>query len=161
MFMQDRREQLRESYRPQRVRLLFVAESPPASGRFFYQRDSGLYRAMRDAFESTDAAFLDLFRDLGCYLIDLCADPVDHLEPAARRTSCAEGEAALARQIALLEPPIIATLLVSIEANVHRALATARWSGPPVLHLPYPGRWARHRRLFMERVRPAIGKLRA
>jgi hypothetical protein len=39
------REHLRKHYRPDRVRILFVGESPPASGRFFYQADSGLYRA--------------------------------------------------------------------------------------------------------------------
>jgi hypothetical protein len=32
------------------VRILFVGEAPPASGRFFYQGDSGLYRAVRETF---------------------------------------------------------------------------------------------------------------
>jgi hypothetical protein len=31
------REILRRSFRPARVRVLFVGESPPASGRFFSQ----------------------------------------------------------------------------------------------------------------------------
>ena len=31
------RERLRRRYRPARVRILFVGEAPPASGRFFYQ----------------------------------------------------------------------------------------------------------------------------
>jgi len=31
------RERLRKRYRPSPVRILFVGESPPASGRFFYQ----------------------------------------------------------------------------------------------------------------------------
>lgn len=37
-----RREILRRAWRPVEVQLLFVGESPPFSGRFFYQRDSGL-----------------------------------------------------------------------------------------------------------------------
>jgi hypothetical protein len=44
------RERLRRRYRPDGVRILFVGEAPPASGRFFYQADSGLYRAVRDTF---------------------------------------------------------------------------------------------------------------
>jgi hypothetical protein len=42
------REALRESFRPKPIRILFVGEAPPASGRFFYSANSGLYRAMRD-----------------------------------------------------------------------------------------------------------------
>ena len=44
------REGLRNRYCPDSVRILFVGKSPPASGRFFYQADSGLYRAVREAF---------------------------------------------------------------------------------------------------------------
>jgi hypothetical protein len=32
-------EALRNVYRPERVRVLFVGESPPVSGAFFYQAD--------------------------------------------------------------------------------------------------------------------------
>jgi len=42
------KERLRQ--RPRRVGVLFVGEAPPDSGRFFYQADSGLYRAIREAF---------------------------------------------------------------------------------------------------------------
>ena len=44
------KERLRQRQRPRRVIILFVGEAPPASGRFFYQADSGLYRAIREAF---------------------------------------------------------------------------------------------------------------
>ena len=70
------RERLRKRYRPERVQILFVGESPPASGRFFYQADSGLYRAVKETFLTAIAPlakndFLDSFRSLGCYLVDL------------------------------------------------------------------------------------------
>jgi hypothetical protein len=35
-------ESLRQSYRPQQVRVLFVGESPPAGGTFFYRANSNL-----------------------------------------------------------------------------------------------------------------------
>src|ERR1700720_3952865 len=68
------RERLRERYRPARVKLLFVGEAPPASGRFFYRADSGLYHAIRSAFVGAfpsvrSADFLDSFQALGCYLL--------------------------------------------------------------------------------------------
>jgi hypothetical protein len=64
--------------------MLFVGESPPASGRLFYHADSGLYRAIRQTFLSAlpdlkDADFLESFRQLDCYLVDLCGSPVDRL----------------------------------------------------------------------------------
>src|SRR5437870_426763 len=88
-----RRETLRRRYRPEKVRILFVGEAPPVSGRFFYQQDSGLYRALRDTFIAAFPAlrkdeFLEAFRDFGCYLVDLCGQPVDHLSHGIRKTIC-------------------------------------------------------------------------
>lgn len=141
--------------------MLFVGESPPASGRFFYARDSGLYRAMRDAFQAADPLlndenFLAAFQASGCYLVDLCADPVDRLDAKARRTACAAGEESLARTIAELQPAVIAILLRSIGQNVGNAIALAGWRGEPI-QLPYPGRWVRHRKAFIDIVTPVIG----
>jgi hypothetical protein len=60
---------LRARHRPERVTILFVGESPPACGQFFYNRDSRLYRAMLHAFESVDSAitndnFLGVFSEV-------------------------------------------------------------------------------------------------
>jgi hypothetical protein len=86
------REKLRRVFRPAPVQLLFIGEAPPASGRFFYCGNSGLYRAMRDAFRSFDPSiddenFLAVFQALGCYLTDLCAEPVDTLDSQSRLTA--------------------------------------------------------------------------
>ena len=160
MFSPESAERLRRSYRPARVRLLFIGESPPASGRFFYRGDSGLYRAMRDAFRTVDPSireeqFLTAFQAWGCYLVDLCAEPVDRLDIKSRRAVCRAGEDVLARTIARLRPEGIATVVRSIEGNVARAVQRAGWSGP-VLHLPYPGRWYRNRDVFIEMLRPVL-----
>ena len=147
-----RQESLRRSFLPSAVGLLFIGESPPASGRFFYQADSGLYRAMRDAFVAIDRAagenFLAAFQAAGCYLIDLCPHPVDHLDSKSRRAACRAAEPSLARTIAQLNPRRIATVVRSIEGNVTAAASRAGWHGP-ILHLPYPGRWSRHRDIFL------------
>ena len=140
--------------------MLFIGESPPASGRFFYHRDSGLYRAIRDAFRLvdpsiTDHGFLAIFQNSGCYLIDACVVPVDHLDARARRAACLAGEPALARKIRDLQPARIVTLLRSIQQNVRRAAVSAEWPGP-ILELPYPGRWASHRKIFLELLVPHL-----
>jgi hypothetical protein len=146
------RERLRNRYRPACIRILFVGESPPASGRFFYQADSGLYRAVRETFVQAfpllkNTEFLDSFRALGCYLIDLCGEPVDKLTPTTRRYTCQIGEKRLAQKIRALRPQAIVTVVRSIRANVKRAQEDAGWTGRH-LELPYPGRWHRHRAKF-------------
>jgi len=157
------RERLRRRYRPARIRLLFIGESPPASGRFFYRQDSGLYRAIRDTFRMVDPSitndtFLEIFQNSGCYLIDACAVPVDHLDARSRHAACLAREPALTRTIRQLEPAAIVTLLKSIRDNVRRAAAQSGWRGP-ILELPYPGRWASHRKIFLERLVPQLEQL--
>ena len=154
------RERLRKRYRPDRVRILFVGESPPASGRSFYRANSGLYRAVRETFliafpslGTTD--FLDSFRSLGCYLVDLCDEPVDKMTRHARRCACRAGEVGLTRAIRALRPEIIITVVRSIRANVRRTQEQAGWSGLN-LELPYPGRWYRHRIQFRQQLLPLL-----
>jgi len=145
------------------VRILFVGEAPPASGRFFYRRDSGLYRAIRDAFREvdpglSDESFLGAFRAAGCYLIDACPRPVDRLGRRARIAAVRASERGLCRAIRRLRPDSIVTVVRSISSTVERAAAGAGWRGPRVV-LPYPGRWSRHRARFLELLVPLVRAL--
>jgi hypothetical protein len=154
------RERLRKHYRPAQVRILFVGESPPASGRFFYHADSGLYRAIHEAFVTALPAlqgpdFLESFRDLGCYLVDLCVQPVDRMARKQRSKACRDGEVRLGRIIKRLQPEIIITVVRSIAPNVKRAQYRAMWSGE-CLELPYPGRWRDHRVAFVKALTPVL-----
>jgi hypothetical protein len=148
------KERLRELYRPSRVHILFIGEAPPASGRFFYQADSELYRAIRDSFARAVLAphkddFLRSFRAAGCYLVDLCGKPVDRLNDVARRRARREGEARLVKILRRLRPKIVVVVIRSITASVRRAETAAKWAGTRV-ELPYPGRWHRYRGVFVE-----------
>ena len=156
------REQLRRQYRPRRVRILFVGEAPPASGRFFYRADSGLYRAIFETFvaafpslRSSNEKFLESFQEMGCYLVDLCGKPVDLMKPALRRRVCRDGEMRLARRLRTLRPLTVVTVVRSIGSNVRRAEAAAGWSGPH-FELPYPGRWYRLRIDFRRKLIPLL-----
>jgi hypothetical protein len=158
----ESRERLRRQYRPRRVRILFVGEAPPASGRFFYHADSGLYRAIRDTFvtafpslRSSNAKFLESFRAMGCYLVDLCGKPVDQMDRTSRRRVGVAGEARLVRRLRKLRPMIIVAVVRSIGSNVRRAEVAAGWSGLH-LELPYPGRWHRFRMTFRRKLVPLL-----
>jgi len=157
------RERLRRLYRPSRIRILFVGESPPASGRFFYRADSGLYRAVRETFVRAfpslrNTEFLDSFRSLGCYLIDLCGEPVDNMSPDARRQACGRGEKRLVQEIRAIQPQTIVTVVRSIGTNVRRAQERVDWSGR-YLELPYPGRWPQHRKEFCRLLVPFLRQI--
>jgi hypothetical protein len=161
--MRASRERLRRQYLPARVRVLFIGESPPASGKFFYQGDSGLYRAMRDAFSAihpsiTDTDFLAAFQQMGCYLIDTSLEPVDRIDAPARRAACLAGEPLLCRTIRKVQPEIIVTIVRAIRGNAERAAKCAGWSGA-MLDLPYPGRWIRHRETFVAKLVPLLRDL--
>jgi hypothetical protein len=154
------RERLRRRYRPTPVRILFVGEAPPASGRFFYQADSGLYRAVREGFVAAfpalrDADFLESFSGLGCYLVDLCPMPVDRLGREQREQACLDGEPRLGKIIKQVQPKVMITVVRSIAANVARAQSQANWQGT-YLELPYPGRWHQHRVAFLEELIPVL-----
>jgi hypothetical protein len=117
---------------------------------------------MRDTFvaafpslRSSNSKFLKSFRSMGCYLVDLCGEPVDRMNPYLRRCVCLNGEARLARTLRKVRPMIIVTIVRSIGSNVRRAEAAAGWSGPH-LELPYPGRWHRFRVTFRRMLVPVL-----
>ena len=83
-------ESLRHLHKPAQIRWLFVGESPPAGGTFFYRADSNLFRYTRQAFSAAyeidfnnGAEFLTFFQPQGCYLIDLCEEPINHIKANA------------------------------------------------------------------------------
>ena len=136
--------------------MLFIAESPPAAGSFFYAADSELYRATRYAFEAglpdwTAGSFLSRFAALGCYLEDLCSEPVNQLTDrgdgswAERLDARRAGERRLAETLAALRPAVIIVALNGIAGNVKRAAAIAGCAETERHVLTYPSRWHRHR----------------
>jgi hypothetical protein len=154
------RERVRQQYQPKKVEILFVGEAPPASGLFFYKANSGLYRAIRATFLKAlprvpESDFLNCFQSIGCYLVDLCGEPVDRLPRPSRKEICAGGESRLAETIRQLRPKFIISVVRSIRGNVSRACAMAGFHGEHV-NLRYPGRWIRYRKKFEEELIPIL-----
>jgi hypothetical protein len=155
-------EILRREFIPDRITVLFVGESPPAGGTFFYRANSLLYDATKEAFQTAvpdlvrGAGFLDHFRALGCYLDDLCLVPVNHpkldnrLARAKRLLHREEGEAPLAERMREYAPRAIVVTVIGIAENVSRAAGRAGLSDLPRPALPFPGRKAHRDRFIAE-----------
>ena len=137
-------ESIRQSYRPSKVRLLLIGESPPANQGFFYVT-SAMTKYTAQAFSKahgvsfqSDDEFLSYFKDLGCFLDDLCHDPVDHL-PREQREKCLQDNViGLSQRIKEIDPEVIVIALRKIETYV-RVAALKSGLKPAIFVLPFPG----------------------
>lgn len=130
-------ENVRSSYRPARITTLFVGESAPHGGTFFYNQDSGLFREMRKAFGGSEI-FLEDFKRSGFYLDDLVLEPVNHLQRKDRLSLCRNSVAAFAKRLKSYNPRAVVILLKSIKPMVLHAMREARLPYEPFC-TPYPG----------------------
>ncbi|WP_263368398.1 hypothetical protein [Edaphobacter bradus] len=130
-------EGTRASYRPDRITTLFVGESAPHGGTFFYNQDSGLFREIRKAFRG-EARFLDNFKRNGFYLDDLVLEPVNHLEDKDRRSFCRKAVSSFAKRLRDYNPKAVVILLISIRPMVLKAMHEAGLSCQTFC-TPYPG----------------------
>jgi len=156
-------EQIRHSYRPKRIRLLFVGESRPANGTFFYTGDSILHDAMADAFRPTfpdfgGVGFPAFFAELGCYLEDLCSEPVNQWKIKDRRRIAAReaGEFALSERVTGTSPATVILVMKAILPNVRRVLAAGAVRSP-LIALPFPAR-PQHREEFVGDLSRIVGE---
>lgn len=138
------RERLRARYRPSDIVVLFVGESAPAGGSFFYQANSNLFSATREACDVAFGGvpegreFLRWFKDQGLWLYDLAEGPVNRQRGRPRKLAVSAGVAMLAELIGDAEPDFVIAVKTSIEADVRQAAERAGISGNRVLILPFP-----------------------
>lgn len=134
-------EALRARYRPGTIKVLFVGESAPAGGTFFYAGNSHAYRYLSEALGPHlvgAAPFLDRFRDAGLYLDDLVLTPVNHLTAPERKARNADAAPALGARIAIYQPQVV----VCIAKTIARPLAEAHARsgvGCPLHVVSFPG----------------------
>jgi hypothetical protein len=136
-------QQTREEYHPDAVQVLFIGESPPEGGTFFYYANSGLYRATQDAFVASgfsmdDDGFLRSFQRAGCYLEDLAIESVNGVPGPRRRAACRAGITPLADRIRPLSPRVVVIIGYGIADDVSRALALAGHADVERHKLPFP-----------------------
>lgn len=169
--------QLREQWKPEKVRLLLVGESAPddrgdlASRRFFYAetltgRDA-LFRGVVEAVlgerhldsrTATKTAWLNQLRDRGVFLIDLVPYPVNGSQQRGERARARrESVAGCVARAAALEPDGV---IVCHKPSFDVLKGPLVGAGLPLLHdraIPFPlGNW---RADFVRDFRAAYARL--
>ncbi|HSO30585.1 MAG TPA: ribbon-helix-helix domain-containing protein [Candidatus Sulfomarinibacteraceae bacterium] len=137
---------LRSRYRPDGVRVLFVGESAPAGGTHFYLANSNLFRATRESFgrgldlpnPPDGSAFLDWFKELGCWLVDIAGRPANQLPAGERRAEVEGGVTRLAGTLRETHPERVIVLIRRIAPDVRRAAALAGLDDRSIDVLPFP-----------------------
>ncbi|WP_020678128.1 hypothetical protein [Geopsychrobacter electrodiphilus] len=156
-------EVLRLQYKPETIKILFIGESRPQNGTFFYKNNSNLsifthealilYRP--DLFDSTD--FLQSFKKYGCYLVDLCEQPVNGLTRTERRNIHKLGEPNLKQTINELNPDAIIVVIKGIRISVESVLAETANSSCPLFFLPFPALGHQHQ--YVDQLHKALERL--
>jgi len=136
-------EGLRKSFCPDCITTLFVGESAPASGRFFYSGNSSLFRAMKRVFGDQES-FLEDFRKKGFYLDDLVLTPVNKLERRERSRLRQGAVPELAGRLIKYKPKAVVVVMRAILPMVQKAMRIAGIPYEP-LSVPHPafGNWVR------------------
>ncbi len=154
-------EAIRQSFKPDKIRLMLIGESPPASGRFFYL-SSGMTKFTSLAFEkahrvkfTNNSDFLKYFKACGCHLDDLSHIPVNNLDRPKREKQLGDSVEALSQRIREANPPVIVICLRKIEGYVQEAINKSGCS-PEVFTLPYPGHG--HQEKYIEGLAAIIGQ---
>jgi hypothetical protein len=157
-------EELRQRYRPQAVKVLFVGESPPHRGTFFYDdaRPSNLRRlterVVRDVLpRRVGLDFLSSFARLGCYLDDLSLEPTDHLADDDRDDARRAGEGPLAIRIRRSEPKVVMGIGIGCRDSFQRAHRSSGVTAPLEV-LPFPN-WPRNVERYVEDLQVLIRHL--
>lgn len=166
----------RARWKPDRVRLLLVAESAPDDGgnldnrRFFYDDDltskDGLFREVVRALydnptltsgPNAKRPWLQKLKADGIYLIDLASVPVNYHSPSERASALQRNIETTVSHATELEPDGV----VLVKQNVFDLLERSmRAAGLPLLHkvmIPFPGSGQQKR--LRERFANALARL--
>lgn len=150
----DKFKAAREKYRPSKIDVLWIAESPPAGGGYFYfERTSGANHLFRETMKALGwwppnvpmqagldkTPYLRRFKESRHFLVDLSPTPVNHISSVERDAVLRKNVSYLREEVAMLRPK----KLLIIKRNVHGILYPALQSVgmPEVLNrepIPFP-----------------------
>lgn len=136
-------EVIRKQYAPERVRTLFVGESRPYSGKFFYYENTFLYRYTKLAFQDSGIDFtLDKFKELGCWLYDVCESPVNGkcVSKSERKNLIRAGLSELDQVINQLKPEFVIVVKMGAMRDLafNHILQKGYIEGQNAFNLPFP-----------------------
>ncbi len=145
--------------------MLFVGESSPAGGTHFYHAEfdpvPGYYEAFGQglsvAHPPEGTAFLEWFRDLGCWLVDLADEPVNDLAEKERSAAVDAGIPGFARLLQQLRPERVVVVVRRVASAVRSAAAEAGFDEHAIDVLPFPVRqW---RPAYVEQLAGIVGEV--
>ena len=137
-------EHTRQQFRPDKIQLLLIGESPPENGVFFYDgcaMTTYTAKAFENAFSTRYVdthTFLTDFKKRGGFLDDLSHIPVDKLSHSEREATLVNNIEALAKRIQIMKPACVITLLKKIEKHIDEAVKQCGLK-IEIYHLPFPG----------------------
>ena len=141
----DHPEEIRLLYRPERISVLLVGESPANNGSFFYCANSRLYTYTAEAFRRAlgvrvddPKRFLSMFKQAGCYLEDLSLKPLNGLGNSERRQARREAVPGLKRRVESASPQVVICVMKGIADLVRGAVSEAGFSTVPFYTVPFP-----------------------
>jgi hypothetical protein len=141
--MNDHRELIREKFRPKEIKTLFIGESVPNNGDFFYDGSNALLTHFKTVIESEFGVtedFLATFKSYGWFLDDLAMEPVDHLQKNERKQKLRESIPCLEQRIEKYNPQAVVCFLKRIDKFVRKSIDQ---SGVVLKYeykvLPFPG----------------------
>lgn len=134
-------EPLRASYRPTKIKVLFVGESAPAGGDFFYKGTGQVHREFQRVLSPIIGAkpsFLGAFMAAGMYLDDLVLEPVNRLPRSEKKAMRTSNVPSLAGRIREYQPLAVIAFMKAIRRPVEDAVA-ASGCGCAVHTVSFPG----------------------
>ena len=151
--LMDKYSVARNKYKPRKVNLLFIAESPPSSGGYFYaEKTIGKDHLFRETMKALEfwpndrpmrkgcdkRSMLNQFRSRGFFLIDTCEFPVDKLRPRERRISTIRGALTLPGRVDALSPDRILIVKRTVFKPAIQALSETCFAGRILNTEPVP-----------------------
>ncbi len=144
--MNDLAEATSARFRPEQVRVLFVAESARTHATSFYSMDSALYSATKDVFNASvrdllrAQNFLRSFQQLGCFLVHLYDQPLHVVPEEELEETRQQSVERLAHAIRSMQPTAVISVEPNITPHVDEALERSGWSPQLRADLPFPHR---------------------
>src|SRR2546422_11744424 len=171
--LKDKYTAARNKYRPNRVNVLLIAESPPSSGGYFYSETTigkdhlfretmkalGFWPVDRPMRKGCDKQrMLKRFRSIGFFLIDTCELPVDKLQPRQRRVSTIQGASTLPNRVRELNPIRILIVKKTVFKPARQSLIEAGLWDRSLKTKPLPFPSHGQQREFLTMIRRLVDK---
>lgn len=122
-------KQLRNKFHPEEIKTIFVLESPPTGGKYFYNPDGHtgeiLFRAMMkilDISPKTKEEGLKAFQKKGYILVDPIYEPVDKIPDKKADTLILENYPAFLGEMKEFTKHNLQTPIILVKANICRML---------------------------------------